>query len=87
MKPVGSLGIGSPQGVAVLNELMMVGAGDGDFVEFVTTGTAVAGAFRCSSCGYGVTVQTALPTCPMCGGTTWEQDASSPSHREQRPSI
>ena len=48
---------------------------DGDFVQFVQAGTEVAGAYRCSACGYGVTVRAALPTCPMCAGSTWEQAA------------
>jgi rubrerythrin len=50
----------------------------GDFVEFHTAGTAATGAFHCSGCGYGVTVQVALPRCPMCGGTTWEPAANRP---------
>jgi hypothetical protein len=45
---------------------------DGDFVEFVATGAPAAGDFRCSACGYGVSVHGALPPCPMCGGTSWE---------------
>jgi rubrerythrin len=42
------------------------------YVEFAATGDAVVGAFHCAECGYGVTVQRALPQCPMCGGTAWE---------------
>jgi rubrerythrin len=44
-----------------------------EYVEFVTTGAPAMGAFRCSACGYGVTVQSTLPQCPMCNGTTWER--------------
>jgi rubrerythrin len=42
------------------------------YVEFLATGEAAVGAFHCSECGYGVTIQRALPQCPMCGGTAWE---------------
>ena len=55
---------------------------DGDFVPFWQAGAHVAGAFRCSACGYGVTVQTGLPHCPMCGGATWE-----PQPAAARPPI
>jgi rubredoxin len=48
-----------------------------DYVEFVRAGAPAAGAYRCSGCGYGVTVRASLPSCPMCGGTTWEQAASA----------
>jgi rubrerythrin len=44
------------------------------YVEFVTTGAPARGAFHCSACGYGVTVQATLPQCPMCNGTTWERE-------------
>ena len=50
----------------------------GDFVAFQAAGTAARGAFHCSGCGYGVTVQVALPRCPMCGGATWEPAAARP---------
>lgn len=56
----------------------------GDFVEFVSTGTAVAGAYHCSACGYGVTVHTELPSCPMCSGTTWELHDWSPFTQPSR---
>jgi rubredoxin len=45
----------------------------GDFVRFFETGAAAQGAFQCSDCGYGVSVQTRLPLCPMCGGSSWER--------------
>jgi hypothetical protein len=70
--PVGRLPIGSRQGVNVLDEARKLGSADGDYVDFVTTGVPAAGAYHCSGCGYGVTVQASLPRCPMCGGTTWE---------------
>ena len=44
----------------------------GGHVECVAAGTSAVGAFHCSECGYGVTVHAALPSCPMCSGTTWE---------------
>jgi rubrerythrin len=62
----------------LLDEARTLGRGDGDFVEFVTTGAPAAGVFHCSACGYGVTVQVTLPRCPMCGGTTWERTSVSP---------
>jgi rubrerythrin len=63
----------SPEGVAVLNGARKVESEPVDYVEFVTTGAPAKGAFHCSACGYGVTVQTTLPQCPMCNGTTWER--------------
>lgn len=55
---------------------------EGDFIEFVLAGTAVNGEFRCSGCGYGVTLQAALPHCPMCAGSTWEaSDSGAPRER------
>lgn len=45
---------------------------------FVVAGTPSDGEFHCASCGYGVSVRRMLPTCPMCGGETWEPVASSP---------
>ena len=68
----------------VLDERRQLHEHDGDFVEFIRSGTAVNGEFRCSGCGYGVTLQSKLPHCPMCAGTTWERvSASPPSERLQ----
>jgi rubrerythrin len=53
----------------------------GDFVDFLLTGAHVKGEFHCAECGYGVTVYRALPLCPMCGGSEWEQSAWSPLSR------
>jgi rubrerythrin len=53
-------------------------AADG-FVAFLEAGVPVAGEFRCSECGYGVTVHRELPRCPMCGGAAWER---TPAKRE-----
>jgi hypothetical protein len=55
-------------------------AADG-FVQFVSTGDRAKGEYHCSDCGYGVTVSTVLPRCPMCGGATWEQSTWSPFAR------
>jgi rubrerythrin len=60
----------------VLDEARRLETRDGDYVEFMTTGAPAHGAFHCAECGYGVTVNTALPRCPMCGGTTWEAAAA-----------
>jgi rubrerythrin len=49
-----------------------------EFVEFWPAGESVKGEFHCAECGYGVTVYRALPQCPMCGGTSWEQTSWSP---------
>ncbi len=35
------------------------------------SGMSAKGEFRCSACGYGVTVYRALPDCPMCRGAEW----------------
>ena len=52
-----------------------------EFVEFFAAGQSVKGEYHCSDCGYGVTIVRALPLCPMCGGTSWEQSAWSPFSR------
>jgi len=52
-----------------------------EFVEFVRSGVAVVGEYHCAECGYGVTVHGALPACPMCSATSWEQAAWSPFSR------
>jgi rubrerythrin len=53
-----------------------------EFVEFFAAGQSVKGEYHCSDCGYGVTIVRALPLCPMCGGTSWEQSAWSPFSRK-----
>lgn len=59
--------------------------GTDDYVEFRAAGELVKGEFHCSECGYGVTIVRALPLCPMCGGTSWEQSTWSPFTRAQQP--
>jgi rubredoxin len=49
-----------------------------DYIEFQAAGDPAKGQYRCSGCGYGVTVHDELPTCPMCAGTEWEQSAWTP---------
>jgi hypothetical protein len=49
----------------------------GDYVEFWKAGSAAAGQFHCADCGYGVSVYTKLPTCPMCAGRSWERSATA----------
>ena len=34
---------------------------------------AVSREYRCTACGYGAILRPALPICPMCGGTSWEE--------------
>ncbi len=55
--------------------------GGGDATEVFAEGSEAAGEFHCTDCGYGVTVHTRLPRCPMCSGTVWEQVAWSPFSR------
>ncbi len=57
------------------------GAITDDYVEFWAAGQAVKGEFHCSDCGYGVTIVSSLPVCPMCGGESWERTAWSPIRR------
>ena len=48
-------------------------ASEGDeIVALSTTGTPGVGQYRCAGCGYGITVRTDLPRCPMCGSASWE---------------
>jgi rubrerythrin len=47
-------------------------AADDDYVAFFAAGEHAVGEFRCSECGYGVSVYRALPRCPMCRGSAWE---------------
>jgi len=54
---------------------------DLEFVAFARAGDGAAGAYHCSGCGYGVTISTTLPLCPMCGGLTWEPAAWTPFSR------
>jgi rubrerythrin len=56
----------------------------GEYVEFVAAGTQATGAYHCAECGYGITVHTVLPNCPMCAGTTWELHDWSPFTRPSR---
>jgi len=60
-------------------------AASGDYVEFWAAGQIVTGEFHCSDCGYGVTIVRTLPSCPMCGGTSWEQSPWSPFTRARQP--
>ena len=55
--------------------------GPDDYVEFLTTGTQAAGEYQCVGCGYGITIHSTLPACPMCSGETWEQVAWQPFSR------
>ncbi len=52
-------------------------SGDGELGRFVEAGSNARGEFHCADCGYGVSVSTRLPACPMCAGRTWEQSAST----------
>lgn len=54
------------------------------FISFFAAGEPAVGDFRCSECGYGVSVSRVLPRCPMCRGETWEEPRSAVS-RDQSP--
>jgi rubredoxin len=71
----------SKRGSDVVERVRAIGEEPGSYVAFSTAGDTVKGEFHCSECGYGVTVYRALPICPMCGGTTWEQVPWSPLTR------
>jgi hypothetical protein len=47
----------------------------------LVAGTRVKGEYCCTDCGYGVTIYTELPLCPMCGADSWEQIDWSPFGR------
>ena len=40
-------------------------------------GRPATGEYTCAGCGYGVSVRSMLPVCPMCRGLTWEPTATS----------
>lgn len=69
----------------MIDEVSAPDARKGDYVEFFPVGTPVVGEYHCCGCGYGVTLRSALPLCPMCGGRSWEQAAWSPFSRARRP--
>jgi tRNA(Arg) A34 adenosine deaminase TadA len=46
---------------------------DDEYGRFAEAGSNATGEFHCADCGYGVTVYTRLPACPMCAGRIWEQ--------------
>jgi hypothetical protein len=56
-----------------LHELSTSRTATDEYVPFWATGAPAKGEFHCSDCGYGVTIHTKLPRCPMCGGGSWEQ--------------
>jgi hypothetical protein len=66
----------------MLDEARIVEGRDGDYVAFFTAGTEVSGEFLCAQCGYGVTLRTKLPLCPMCGSTSWERPTWAPARRD-----
>jgi rubrerythrin len=46
--------------------------------EQLVAGSRAKGEYRCSECGYGITVNRELPRCPMCRSESWEQLDWSP---------
>ena len=67
--------------VAVAAVRVGVGAAASEFARFRGSGDPAKGEFHCAECGYGVTIYTQLPTCPMCSSDSWEQTAWSPLTR------
>jgi hypothetical protein len=67
----------------VMQEAGVPRSAPGEYVQFWSTGSPGKGEFRCSECGYGVTIHRVLPLCPMCGGNAWEQAEWSPFTRER----
>jgi hypothetical protein len=49
-----------------------------EYVEFLSVGALVTGAFSCVACGRTVVSLYQLPPCPSCGGTIWEDPSTSP---------
>ena len=54
---------------------------DAQYVQFWEAGASAKGEFHCGDCGYGITIHSVLPVCPMCASTAWEQNAWSPFTR------
>ncbi len=63
------------------------GADDADFVPYLPAGARAKGEFHCAGCGYGVTISSTLPLCPMCAGGFWEQSPWSPLARAAREPL
>ncbi len=61
----------------MLDEAWTLEVQESNYVVVRAAGTLANGTFRCSACGYGVTINAALPRCPMCSGETWEADGSA----------
>ncbi len=55
-----------------------------DYVAFYATGQRIVGEFRCNACGYGIVCRNALPVCPMCHGSGWEESPWRPFTRRAR---
>jgi hypothetical protein len=56
----------------VLEDVWVGEVADDGCVQLYATDDVAEGTFRCAECGYGVSVATALPPCPMCAGRSWE---------------
>jgi hypothetical protein len=50
---------------------------------FLGAGSDASGEYHCTDCGYGVSVKSLLPVCPMCRGRSWEDAATSPFARSR----
>jgi hypothetical protein len=48
---------------------------------FFLAGAEARGEFYCAECGYGISVRSVLPECPMCRGVEWEEPGTGPFRR------
>jgi rubrerythrin len=69
---VQQVGVQSDASVERPAEVAAAPLDESGFADFTAAGVRVSGEFRCADCGYGAIVRSALPPCPMCGGTVWE---------------
>ena len=58
----------------------LAASGD-ELIAFYATGARVVGEFRCSGCAYGIVSRGALPICPMCRGSSWQESLWRPFTR------
>ena len=61
----------------------VVPSGD-ESIGLYATAARVVGEFCCSDCGYGIVSRGALPICPMCRGSRWEESLWRPFTRGWR---
>jgi rubrerythrin len=67
----------------MLDEAERINDGAFELVGLLMRGAAARGEYACVECGYGITIYTALPACPMCGGGSWEHARARPAYAER----